>query len=359
MAVRDSGPKERHGDNCMRGTSTYAEPPCQSLSGPVLDDLIARRGLAAVEPAALEASLAAVAGVERERSELTRHWHLRRERAALEADRSCRQYQACEPENRLVGRELERRREETLKAQRQLDDEFERWRRTAPGRVSGDDERAIRSLAADLPAVRRAATTTPAERQRIARLLIEQVRVRVDRSSERVEVELHWVGGLVESHTLSRPVSRYDMQADYPRLVERRRAWSSECRGAAAIAESLNAEGFRPPKRAEHFTREMVQRLLWHLKLARRQPHGSPSGRDADEYRPGALARQLGISRDTIRNWLRLGWVSARRDAEGHHILWADASELARLGELSQLRRTWGTKERYAELTRPRARPER
>jgi hypothetical protein len=51
--------------------------------------------------------------------------------------------------------------------------------------------------------------------------------------------------------------------------------------------------------------------------------------------------------------------VTTRRDAEGHHIVWADASELARLGELHQLRRSWETKERYAELTKPKARPER
>ena len=42
----------------------------------------------AVEPAALEASLAAVAEVERERSELSRHWQLRRERAGIEVDRA-------------------------------------------------------------------------------------------------------------------------------------------------------------------------------------------------------------------------------------------------------------------------------
>ena len=65
------------------GTSDYGEPLCQSLSGPVLDDLVAGQVLAAVEPAALEASLAAVAEVERERAELARHWQLRRERAAL------------------------------------------------------------------------------------------------------------------------------------------------------------------------------------------------------------------------------------------------------------------------------------
>ena len=113
----------------------------------------------------------------------------------------------------------------------------------------------IRALAADLPAVWSAATTTPADRQRIARLLLERVVVTVDKASERVDVTLHWVGGAVRPHTLTRPVRRYDQQSDYPRLVGAAagvvRASGST---AAAIAERLNAEGFRPPKRTDRFT---------------------------------------------------------------------------------------------------------
>jgi hypothetical protein len=259
----------------------------------------------------------------------------------------------------LVGRELERRWEAALKSQRQVEDEFERWQRTAPGRLSPDDERAIRSLAADLPAVWQAGPTTPAERQRIARLLIEHVAVTVDKASERVDVELHWTGGLVESHIVSRPVKRYDLQADYPRLVERLRALCEERASSAALAERLNAEGFRPPKRTDRFTGQIVQRRTSHLGPARRQRHGSLTGLERDEYRPAGLARRLGISRDTVRRWLRAGWLTTRRDAEGHHVIGADAAELRRLEELHRLPRTWATKDRLAELKKPKPRPER
>jgi hypothetical protein len=150
MIVRYSGPNNRHSYNCTRGTADYAEPLCQSVSGPVIDDLVAREILREMEPAALEASLAAVAEVERERAELARHWQLRRERARIEAQRAARQYQACEPEDRWVARELERRWEEAL---RQLEEDYERWQRSAPGRLSAEDEQEIRTPATDLPAV--------------------------------------------------------------------------------------------------------------------------------------------------------------------------------------------------------------
>ena len=154
-------------------------------------------------------------------------------------------------------------------------------------------------------------------------------------------------------------MKRYDLQADYPQLVARLRAWCGEGLSAAGIAERLNEEGFRPPKRVERFHRGMVQRLLWQLDLARREPHGSLASLGRDEHRPGSLARRLEISRDTVRRWLRAGWLTSRRDGEGHHVIWADASELSRLRELHELPRTWATKGRRAELTKPKPRPAR
>jgi DNA invertase Pin-like site-specific DNA recombinase len=360
MVVRYDGRRGLVSYSCSRAAADYGEPLCQGLScGSALDALVARQLLEAVAPAALAASLAAVADVERQRAELQRQWQLRRERAAYAVDRTCRQYQACEPENRLVARELERRWEDALKQQRQLDDEYDRFVRSAPAELSDTALSAIRALAADLPAVWAAATTTPADRQRIARLLLERVIVTVDKASERVDVRLHWVGGSVQSHTITRPVMRYSQQSDYPRLVERLREWCAQRLSSAAIAERLNAEGFCPPKRTSRFTTEMVRRLTVHLGLARRRRHGSGTGLEPDEYRLMSLARRLGLSRDTVRRWLRAGWLNVRRDEDGHHVIWADASELRRLRELHDLPRTWANKARLAKLQKPKPRPAR
>jgi DNA invertase Pin-like site-specific DNA recombinase len=357
MQVHYSGSKSRPWYDCARGASTYAEPVCQSVPGAIVDGLVAGQILAAVAPAALEASLAAVAEVERERTALARQWQLRRERARYEAERAARQYHACEPENRLVARELERRWEEALHQQRQLEGEYERWQRSAPVRLTAEDERAIRSLAADLPAVWQAETTTPADRQRIARLLLERVTVTVDKTSERVDVQLHWVGGLVRAHVVSRPVRRYDCRSDYPRLVERLRSLSSARLHAAEIAERLNAEGFHPPRRAERFTARIVLWLMVRLGLPRRERYGSAAGLEEDEFRPMGLARRLGVSRDKVRRWLRSGWLRVRRDEDGHHVIWADADELRRLRELERLLRAGASQARLAKLKEPKPRP--
>jgi len=359
MVVRYQGRKYGHWYGCTRACVDYGEPLCQSLSGQRLDDLVAGQILQAVQPAALEASLAAVADIEQERAELRRQWELRMERAGYEAERVSRQYHACEPENRLVARTLEHSWEEALRRQRQLNEEFEAWQRSAPARLSAQDQDTIRALAGDLPAVWNAPTTAPAERQRIARLLLERVTVIVDKESERVDVTLRWAGGVQGEHTLSRPVQRYDQQADYPRLVSRLKELCRNKLSISKIARLLNAEGFRPPKRTDRFSRDMVQRLTIQLGLTRRNRHGSTAGMGKDEYRPAALAGKLGVKRDTVRRWMRVGWVNLRKDEEGHHIIWADAEELRRLRQLMQLPRTWENKGRLAELKKPKQRPAR
>jgi hypothetical protein len=358
MLVQYSGAKDRLSYRCTRGSGDYAEPQCQCLSGPFLDGFIRDQILSAVAPAALEASLSAVAEVERERSDLSRQWRLRLERVSYEAERSARQYQACEPENRLVGRELERRWEESLTLQKQVELEYERWQRSTPRRLSADDERAIRSLAADLPSVWHAATTTPVEKKKIARLLIEHVSVSVDKASERVAVEVHWAGGLVQTHTLNRPVGRYEHRSDYPRLVSRLRVLCEGRLSPVEIAERLNAEGFVPPKRADRFSGPMVWRLASRLGLKWRERHGSAEGLGQDEYRPKSLALRLDVGRDTIRWWVRAGYITTRKDEQGHHVIWADESELQRLRDLHRL---LGTRvaEGLADLKRAKPRPER
>src|SRR5262245_6395044 len=88
------------------------------------------------------------------------------------------------------------------------------------------------------------ATTVP-DRVRIARLLLDQVDVTVDKTSEQVAVRFHWIGGVRQDQTLHRPVKCYAQMADYPKLAAKLRALHSERLNATQIAECLNAAGFR------------------------------------------------------------------------------------------------------------------
>ena len=82
MQVRYCGRQNAPWYGCTRNSSDYGDPLCQGLSGQWLDDLVATQILRAVKPAALEASLAAVADIERDRAGLLRQWTLKMERAS-------------------------------------------------------------------------------------------------------------------------------------------------------------------------------------------------------------------------------------------------------------------------------------
>ena len=234
---------------CMTGVADARGTCRHALAGRVLDQLVADQVLAALQPGALELSLAAAEDVIRERTALDENWRQRLERARVAAARIERQYQAAEPENRLVARTLERRWEEALQEVR-----------AAGGRVRplpADDSRLrspsgevdqIRELARDLPALWHAPTTTPSDRQQIIRFLVERVEVAVEGVTDRVGVTITWAGGQQTRHEVTRPVSRYDQTADFDRLMARVRQLRTAGQTCAAIADRLNAEGFRPPK---------------------------------------------------------------------------------------------------------------
>ena len=104
--------------------------------------------LEVVTPASLELSIRAAQEFERERAALDRQWQLRLERASQEANRAFRQYNAVEPENRLVARSLERAWEESLLAQRALEEEYRRFQKAQPTRLSPAERAQIESLRA-------------------------------------------------------------------------------------------------------------------------------------------------------------------------------------------------------------------
>lgn len=344
--------------SCARGVIDYAEPICQSLSGQRLDELISRQVLAVLQPAALELHLAAAADLRQERQRLHQHWQQQLERARYETERAARQYQAVEPENRLVARELERRWDEALQKQRRVEEDYERFRHAQPAEVSSAEQERIRALANSIPELWTAESTTAADRQRIIRFLIERIVVDVQGASERVAVAIHWIGGSSSSHELLRAVQRYDQMADYPRLRARIEELRAEGSSMASVARHLNDEGFRPPKRAKQFSSSMVAGFLAKGGRSGPRPRALNAGGllRKGEWLLSDLARELHMPAATLHRWRQVGWVHSRKlpVPGGHWAIWADRKELKRMARLRQFRRSWLVKSPPLDLTTPK-----
>lgn len=178
---------------CSQMAINYGESFCQSLVGQLVDDWVSTQVLRALEPAALEISLQVAADPEGERHHLHRHWQQRLERAQYQVERAARQYQAVEPEHRLVARTLERQWEEALAAEAALQADYARFQAEQPTVLTADERAAIRQLATAIPALWQAPTTTTADRQAIVRQRVERVVITVHGESASTRRFTGWV----------------------------------------------------------------------------------------------------------------------------------------------------------------------
>jgi hypothetical protein len=341
MTVRyHDGPgaaRSSHGYTCAFYQTNYGTGGrCQHIAGPALDAYVAGQVLDAVAPAALEVSMAAAAQAEDERAMLGKLWRQRLERARYAADRARRQYQLAEPENRLVARQLEADWEAALAEAARLEADYQRFTEEQPETLTAAERAAIQALASDLPQVWHAPSTTQADRKELLRILIEDITVNVAGDSELVDVAITWAGGHQTTGQAVRPVARLDQLSYYPALLARVTELAAAGRNNRQIADVLNAEGFRPPKRTSRFSDQQVRTLI-----TQRGIRGQRKGRPAvlttlppGEWSVPGLAAELGMPTATIYNWIYRGWITARH-APGtrNWIITADGRQMRQLRE--------------------------
>lgn len=242
---------------------------------------------------------------------------LKRERARYEAERAHRQYDAVEPENRLVARSLERVWEERLRQLEAVEHAYEAWRRERPVVLGNAEQAEVLELAQDLPRVWQTASSQ--ERKRIMRVVVREVVLDQKREPGMVWMQLCWQTGAITEHRLQRKVNSYrDCAAS--ELIERRiRELNTEGKMDYEIAAQLNAEGIMSARGVpfDHATIHIL-RKRWNIRTAKingvepnppRWPDGS--------YSVQGAAAALGITPQTVFDWLRNGRLHGHQLAKG------------------------------------------
>jgi hypothetical protein len=328
------------------------EEACGSVKSQPVDQLVSKQVLRALEPASLELSLRAIADVEQERQRLHDQWSKKRERARQNVARAERQYQAVEPENRLVARTLESRWEDALAHQREVEEGYHRFAAKLPSTVSENDRKRILSLAGNVADVWNASDTV--DRKQIIRCLIERVVIFPDKCSEFVDVRIEWRGGFTSQHQIVRPVGCYEQLRDYDKLTARIAELHAQGLHVPQIAERLNEEGFVPPRRRGRFTVSVLCPLMKKLRLVGELFRNEML--DDDEWWIPDLAKKLQVIPQKIHYWAKQGWIHSRRTPSNKHwIVWADRDELKRLRTLSSRKNSW-IAARNPELVTPKPR---
>src|SRR5258708_39822454 len=160
---------------CSNDQRQFGGQRCQEVRAIAVDMQVEQRFLAALEPDQLALALAALQQLEQGEQAEQQQWNFRLERAQYEAKRAERQYQAVEPENRLVARSLERQWEDKLRAIEAIQREYQMWCHGRLAPVTEADRQTILELGSDLPALWQANTTTNADRKQMLRLVIRDM----------------------------------------------------------------------------------------------------------------------------------------------------------------------------------------
>jgi DNA invertase Pin-like site-specific DNA recombinase len=331
---------------CYEQMVNYGLDSCQSLEGHCLDQLIEKWIFKAVEPAALEISLKVAEEVEKERLQLQSHWKKRLERAHYQVQRAFRQYNATDPENRLVARTLEARWEESLRDEKQLQRDYQSFLSEHPQKMTLPQRAAIERLAENLPQLWHSSEIKNQDKQMIVRQMVQRVIVTVEGETEKVRVEIHWIGGHQTNDLLQRPVAKLKQLSYYEVLYQR--AWHllEEGKPLKDIALILNQEGFKPAKRAKLFKGQMIASLLG-SKGKKHFQKKRPSERvkkRKNEWTLHELSSRLEMSPITLYSWYKKGKFQARYDqTSGRKMLlaFANKTELKRLEKLRDAPRKW------------------
>jgi DNA invertase Pin-like site-specific DNA recombinase len=248
---------------CHRGWLDHGEPRCIAFGGIPVDDSIGKQVLEVVQPVAVQAAV--LASEEQSRLQDDAAAALRRdlEAARYTAQRAQRQYDAADPENRLVAGELERRWNEALRRVHELEVRIEAHGTTERSAVATPAEFA--DLAEQLDVVWNDSRTDATLKKRIVRTLIQEVLADVDSKAGEIILVIHWKGGLHTEVRVPRRRRGYNNGHTDKGLVEAVSILANIC-SDDLIAGVLNRNGHKTG-RGNRWTRERVTALRSHHRI--------------------------------------------------------------------------------------------
>jgi hypothetical protein len=178
---------------CSGESVDCGEGHCISFGGLRADEAVSKEVLHAIEGNAIEAALQAAEQIEQQQQALRKAFELEVEQARYEARLAARRYEAVDPEQRLVAKELEARWNVALQKVQELEQKREESDRQSPS-ASRPSSQVLRSLAQDLPTVWNSPAADMRLKQRILHILIREIIADVDENNREIVLLIHWAG---------------------------------------------------------------------------------------------------------------------------------------------------------------------
>lgn len=296
--------------HCRGAHLNHGTQPCISFGGLRVDAAVSAELLRVLAPLGMEAALRAIEARADDHSEARRQAELALTQARYEAGLARRQYDAVDPDNRLVAAELERRWNDRLVEVHRLEEQLASLDEVKVALPTAEERARLMMLGADIEALWHHPGASVETRKHILRTAIVEIVAKV--VDDTIDLVIHWQG---EDHTrLTVPKNRrghhrWTTEAETGELI---RALARQ-QPDAGIAAILNRCGKRTGK-GNSWTESRVR--------SHRSAHGIAAYRDGEVAERGELtleqtAQRLNVSKMTVLRLIGSGAIEASQVCKG------------------------------------------
>jgi hypothetical protein len=303
---------------CARRRNLHGAEWCVSFTSNRVEDVVAEQILQAVQGNAIEAAMEAARRAEEKRLAQREAIELELEQGRYEAQLAARRYERVDPDMRLVAGELEARWNRGLERVQELEARLKAFDARVEHKQDVD-ERALRALATNLPALWHDASTDMRMKQRVVRILVHEIIADVDDVAKEIVLVVHWNGGRHTELRVPRSVSGRTQRCTDDDAIEVVRRMSGRWNDRA-IASQLNRLGWQTGT-GKNWTELRVRALRSRLALPAFDPqHTMLTCRQA--------AQRLGISPQYLGQLLSRGTVPGVQQIAPGTPWWIDSRAL-------------------------------
>jgi DNA invertase Pin-like site-specific DNA recombinase len=292
---------------CNTANRHFCDVYCQSIGGRRIDQSVAESFLEVVSPANLRIHVEALRQIQDRQDMALKQLELQLERSEYESERAFRQFNAAEPENRLVARTLERQWNESLKRVEELKAHIRQRKQSLQEQLSKIEVKQILGLANDLPALWH--TSAEKDQKRLLRAAIAEVLL--SKKDRDVTLKIVWAGGAVTEKIVHLPKvrSKRATSLDLVELVRQLAAKFSDDQ----IARILMRQGRKTPTDL-HYNAHKVANIRYSYGIPR---YKKPKDEQPKSYTAQKASKILHVSVPTIHVWLNSGFIKGSQVMEG------------------------------------------
>lgn len=283
---------------------------CVMFGGLRADRLVSEQLLQCLAPLGVEAAVEAIEALQGASDDRVQQKRLALERAHYEVAHARRQYDAVDPANRLVAAELERRWNQALTTEAQLEGELTGLQQTRERPLSDAQKQELLEFARDLPRLWDDPRSSPEYKKRLLRIALKEIIVTCE--GETIRLVLHWQGGdhtQVEFQKIRVGEHRYVLDKDLGEIIRVLARIEPDER----IASILN----RNQRRTAHGEVWTAKRV-YSVRNNHRIPVYHEGERQArSEMFVGEACKVLGVTQTTVLRLIRLKQLPATQACEG------------------------------------------